>query len=209
MTRLIPLKKVLDFGEILVSTLNHKGKLNLMDESKEINANMMKDKKLIKYMATNPSEKNEIENRTIASEIFGSENIVEGFFKCKNPECPNMVPASKVKMFDTPKVKGCVAYLCDACWEQFKKIQPKVPVFVCKKCHSFLYMTEPTKVPRTGFEYKAGHFYHLLDCPHCNPEFYKDRAVMAPIEEAIEYDMKIKQKIEQDRKIFVQENKAQ
>lgn len=161
------------------------------------------DTRLADYLETRPAEKSEKENLATATKLFGDKNIIEGYFKCKHEGCNTMVPMSKIKLFDTPKVKGCIAYLCDKCWEEFKKLQPKVPVFVCKKCHQFLYVTEPTKIPRTGFEYKAGHFYHLLDCPNCNPEFYKNRTVMAPIEEAIEYDAKIKQKITQDRQSFV------
>ena len=138
------------------------------------NLNYNQKRLLDKYLQEPTKEK--------ATELFGADAINEGFFTCKS--CGKRVPITQIQIFDTPVIKGCRAEVCSECWDGAKK--EGACYLVCMRCKELRKCMKPMRNPRTGFEMKTGQFYHLMDCPACEVDKYKDKVVPAVmVEEAI------------------------
>lgn len=123
-----------------------------------------------------------------AIELFGKDQVAPAMFACKS--CGKHATLDKLKVFDTPVVKGAMAYLCDECWETARKA--KSCYIICVKCKEVRKCMEPFVNPKNGFKLEAGKFYHIMDCPECNPDKYAGKTVPAMIIEEVLYDDKLK-----------------
>lgn len=124
-----------------------------------------------------------------AKDLWGSEAVNDGFFVCKS--CGKKVPISETIFFDTPVIKGVRADLCKECWEEAHK--EGACYLICMRCKELRKCMTPLRNPKTGFEMKSGQFYHLMDCPVCAIDKYKDKVVPAIIVEEAIYNGKTKQ----------------
>ena len=126
-----------------------------------------------------------------AIETFGLDNVKDGFFTCKT--CGKQTPYSQLKIIQD--IHGPVTdYICDECRNEFEKM--KVCTIVCVGCKDVIARMEPKK-DKTGFETKPGNIYHILDCPKCNPNKYKekDKAIPSTLIEAQIYNQKFSKKL--------------
>lgn len=106
-----------------------------------------------------------------AETLFGKENVNSGFYVCKG--CGKKVDGSHLMTFETSLLKGnakAFGFLCEECQREFNK--EKLPVIVCLKCHEIITFAKPNKDKKSGFEFKRGNAYHMVDCPSCNPDKY-------------------------------------
>lgn len=149
-------------------------------------------KNIVKNINDNASALNEYlldPTQQTAERLFGKENVLESKFTCK--ACHKLIPITQLQVFDTPVVKGCTAEICNECWQELKKA--KAAIIVCMKCKELRHVLEPIRNARTGFELKPGNFYHIMDCPKCNPDKYLNNTVPAEIiEEALYNNRKFK-----------------
>ena len=117
-----------------------------------------------------------------AKDIFGADSISDGFFICK--ACGKKTNITQIQLFDTPVIRGCRAEVCDECWKEAKK--EGACYLVCMRCKELRKCMKPMRNPKSGFTMRTGQFYHLMDCPVCEVEKYKDKVVPAVlVEEAI------------------------
>lgn len=110
--------------------------------------------------------------------IFGKDNVQDGFFTCKT--CGKQTPISEMGIVSSQVLDNILDPICNECREEFKKM--KVVSIACIGCKEIIARMEPKKY-KNGFETKAGHIYHIADCPKCNPEKYNkpNEPVPSPI----------------------------
>ena len=128
-----------------------------------------------------------------AAKQFGKENIQDGFFTCKI--CGKQTPLRDTKLIDTPLVKQVVDATCSECRRNFDL--EAYATIVCIGCKEVIARIKPQKDPATGFEIKKNHIYHIMDCPACNPEKFKDptKAIPSKIVEADLYEKQFGKKV--------------
>jgi DNA-directed RNA polymerase subunit RPC12/RpoP len=127
-----------------------------------------------------------------AAELLGPQSVQEGFYTCKT--CGKKVNRSDIIIIEDPIVGHATDPICAECKAEFDKM--KVSTIVCIGCKEVIARVEPKKYT-TGFEMKAGHIYHIADCPVCNPEKFSDPNKPTPskiIEEQI-YNQKFSKKV--------------
>lgn len=125
-----------------------------------------------------------------AIKLFGAESVKDGFYTCKY--CGKPIPNSELHIFDTYLSKNIIDRTCKECRTNFNKEQ-LCPI-VCVGCKEVIAMLTPGKDLKTGFERKPNHVYHILECPKCNPDKFKNDGSAEPVKlvEADFYEQKYK-----------------
>jgi len=59
-----------------------------------------------------------------------------------------------------------IEILCGDCRKRYADL----PRIVCMTCKELMAFMEPSKDPKSGFEMKSKHHYHINRCPRCAPE---------------------------------------
>jgi hypothetical protein len=106
-----------------------------------------------------------------AKEVKVPDNWV--FCACKK----KMMPKSDVRYFSTSvtqkyaqaaglPVKLVKDELCKEC----HAMSTDMCLLICIRCCEVVSRFAPWKDPKTGFEYKKGHAYHIAKCPSCAKE---------------------------------------
>lgn len=136
----------------------------------------------------------DVKNKSEAEKIFGANNVKDGKYRCK--VCGKLTDLSNLYVFDTPIVKGIVAYVCPDCKKLIES--NKLWKVVCVGCKELKQALEPGVNPKNGFKFEAGKSYHLLQCPVCHPENFnmsekkQGDVIMLPLIEELLYDEKLK-----------------
>ena len=170
---------------------------NVENINKDLLGELSKASKGLEALADSIKDKNDAIN------LFGVEKVHDGKYKCKS--CGKLVPASELIIFDTPVVKGVVAYLCKDCWHTV--VSNKLWKLVCVGCKEFKQAMEPGVNPKNGFTFEPGKCYHLLQCPSCHPENFdlankkQGEVIALPLIEEILYDQKLKERISKGEKL--------
>lgn len=127
-----------------------------------------------------------------AIETFGIDNVEEGFFTCKT--CGKKTPFTQLAIIEDSICGNVTDYTCQECRDTFSKM--KVCTIICTGCKDVIARMEPKK-DKTGFETKPNQIYHILDCPKCNPEKFKDPSKPTPstLIEAQIYNQKFSKKL--------------
>lgn len=90
-------------------------------------------------------------------------------------------PEEIIKMLmiqDTGIVKNVVSKVCRDCPNGARKQVSELFAIVCAGCKEVLIYGEPYKEKRSGFEWKAGHVYHVPNCPTCVGRVFKSSPVI-------------------------------
>ncbi len=66
----------------------------------------------------------------------------------------------------TGVIENVMDCVCDKCGVENMKDLGSVARIVCTGCREVVAMVEPFK-EKSGFEWKPGGFYHVIDCPSC------------------------------------------
>lgn len=91
------------------------------------------------------------------------------------PETPPgyVLCACKEKAIEMQEVvythTGAVLASDNAC-KECRALRPSHAKIVCAHCRAVVALLSPFKDPFRGFEFKADGFYHVLECPNCNPD---------------------------------------
>lgn len=150
----------------------------------------MQDVDIIKSVFNDPSKEN-------ITRIVGEENIIQPQARCK--ACGKLVSLENMPIIDTGVIKGVTVGLCKDCFDALMK--EKLCGIVCMKCKQVRSFVEPQTNPQTGFKMEPGKFYHILDCPACNPEKYENKTVPAIIIEEALYNEKVKKHLIETNKV--------
>lgn len=91
--------------------------------------------------------------------------------RCVCQACGNKRPLQEMARIPSTRVianvQDCV---CIKCAQADHKEFTKVARIVCIGCKEVVAMVEPFK-ERTGFQWTAGGFYHVVECPNCSKQF--------------------------------------
>jgi len=72
------------------------------------------------------------------------------------------IPLSKLKIHNTPFLKGVTDCICDECVPDMRRLA----FIVCVRCKSVVSRLQPLKC-KSGFQIRAGEYYHTNACPDC------------------------------------------
>lgn len=108
---------------------------------------------------------------------FGKENVIDGFFTCK--VCGKQTPLTEIKHINTRVVNNVVDATCKECRRQFNLEQ--LCKIVCVGCKEVIALVPPKKDPKTGFTMHPNTTYHIMHCPKCHPELFKEKDKEIPV----------------------------
>lgn len=131
-------------------------------------------------------------NKEEATKLFGASNITDGFYTCKY--CGKKIPNKELRIFDTYLCKNIIDMSCKECRKAFNT--EKLSTVVCIGCKEVIARLTPGKDPKTGFERLPGKVYHILSCPKCDPDKFKNDGSAEPVKlvEADFYEQKYNKK---------------